>query len=221
VPGVDSKTGRGRAGLTAAEVALIEGRPAGCIAGCIAAAGPQAGRTEDTSTLSRGRALVLIARAHLDLGELEAAAETAAQGLAFAESMNLGSVTSRLRIVRSVAIGEPTDEAAAEFRALAGRITEPDLRWWFDRQPLAPLESRASLGGPLTSSWPRQNVAKGRQRAGRPVDSTPSDRHGEEPADKDRHDRTDGWVAMGQQFAVCSTPNPTRYAVSPSLFHTF
>jgi hypothetical protein len=117
------------------------------------------------------RALDLTARAHLDLGELEAAVETVAQGLSFAESMNLGSATWRLRIVRSIALGEPTDEAAAEFRALAGRITEPDLRWWFDRQPLAPLSRRASLRKSLTSSWRRQNVGKsaGGERHGRSI----------------------------------------------------
>jgi hypothetical protein len=104
----------------------------------MAAAEPQAGRTHDTATLNLVRALDLIARAHLDLGEMGAAAETATQGLALAESMNLGSVAWRLRLVRSIALGEPTDEAAAEFRVLADRITEPELRWWFDRQPLAP-----------------------------------------------------------------------------------
>ena len=135
VPAADSRFGRGRAGLTAAEVALIEGRPADCVA----AAEPQAGRTHDTATLNLVRALDLIARAHLDLGEMGAAAETATRGLAFAESMKLGSVAWRLRMVQSIALGEPTDEAAAEFRVLADRITEPELRWWFDRQPLAPL----------------------------------------------------------------------------------
>jgi hypothetical protein len=134
VPENNPRLGRGMAGLTAAEVALIEGRPDDCVA----AAGSRAGRTPDSAMLNRVRALDLVARAHLDLGDLEAAAETATQGLAFAEQMNFASIAWRLRMVRSIALGQPTDEAAAEFRVLADRIAEPELRWWFDRQPLAP-----------------------------------------------------------------------------------
>jgi hypothetical protein len=69
---------------------------------------------------------------------LGAAAETATQGLAFAEPMNSASIAWRLRRARSIAFGQRADEAAAEFRVLADRITEPELSRWFDRQPLAP-----------------------------------------------------------------------------------
>jgi len=52
--------------------------------------------------------------------------------------MQLGSIIWRLRMVRSIALGESTGEAAAEFRNLAGRVSEPELRSWFEQQPLAP-----------------------------------------------------------------------------------
>jgi class 3 adenylate cyclase len=121
-------------GLTGAEIALVEGRPGDAIVLAErAAAGASTGPTQQ-----QARALDLVARARLELGDRAAAAETAERGLAIAEPMRFGSITWRLRMVRSIAREEPTDAAAAEFRALADRISEPELRRWFERQPLAP-----------------------------------------------------------------------------------
>ncbi len=81
----------------------------------------------------------MTARAQLALGELESAATTADRGLIIAESMGYGAVIWRLKMVRARAAGD-SEGAAAEFRVLADRISEPDLRRWFEAQPLAPTE---------------------------------------------------------------------------------
>jgi class 3 adenylate cyclase len=122
------------AGLTGAEVAMAEGR----LDDVLALAARQAERSAGVLTPNQIRALDLAARAHLEQGDLEAAADAATRGLDRAGPMGFRSVLWRLQMVQATARGEPTDAAAAEFRALADRISEPDLRWWFERQPLAP-----------------------------------------------------------------------------------
>ena len=119
-------------GLPGAEVALLEGR----LDDVLSLAKRDAERSLPTP--NQVRALDLVARARLEKGDLEAAAAAAERGLTIAETMQLGSAIWRLRMVQATALGEPTDVAVAEFRALADRISEPELRWWFERQPLAP-----------------------------------------------------------------------------------
>ena len=131
---VDARFGDLTSGMVRAEIALIEGRPADALSLAI----DRADRNETKPTLNGVRALDLVARAHLELDDLEAAAAAAGRGLQFAESMQLGSIIWRLRMVRSIALGASTDEAAAEFHTLAGRVRDPELRSWFERQPLAP-----------------------------------------------------------------------------------
>ncbi|HUW00714.1 MAG TPA: AAA family ATPase [Acidimicrobiales bacterium] len=118
-------------GLPAGEVALVEGRPADAASFASRAA-------ETDGTRDQVSALDLMARAHLDLGDRDAAGAAADRGLKAAESMDFGSLTWRIRMVRARALGESTDEAAVEFRELANRISDPELRWWFERQPFAP-----------------------------------------------------------------------------------
>jgi class 3 adenylate cyclase/tetratricopeptide (TPR) repeat protein len=120
------------AGLPGAEVALVEGR----LDDVLTLAERDAERSSPTP--NQVRALDLVARARLEQGDLEAAAGAAERGLTIAEAMKFGSAIWRLRMVQATALGESTDQAAAEFRAQAARIPEPDLRWWFERQPLAP-----------------------------------------------------------------------------------
>ena len=134
VPDRDAMFGRSMAGVTGAELALVEGR----LDDVVKHAARHADRTTGEPTPNQVRALDLIARAQLERGDLATAAATATRGLAIAESMRFGSAIWRLRMVQATALGEPTDVAAAEFWALADRVSEPDLRWWFERQPLAP-----------------------------------------------------------------------------------
>ncbi len=121
-------------GLVGAEIALVEHRTADAIA--------LAESTLDSSGSTASRdamtALELIARAHLEAGDLEAAAAAADRTLAMAEPVGFGTLVWRARMVKALARGESTAEAEAEFRTLADRISEPELRWWFERQPLAP-----------------------------------------------------------------------------------
>jgi class 3 adenylate cyclase/tetratricopeptide (TPR) repeat protein len=130
----DARFGGLMAGLTGAEVALVEGRLDDVVRIAARHTDSRAGQ----STPNQVRALDLTARAQLAQGDLGAAAASAARGLPIAVSMNYGSAVWRLRMVRSLALGEPTDQAAAEFEAVAERIPEPDLRAHFERQDLAP-----------------------------------------------------------------------------------
>lgn len=133
-PGRDARFGGSMAGLAGAEVALVEGR----LDDVLSLTARYASRTSDVGSQNLVRALDLIAQAQLGLGDLEAAAQAAGRALPMAESMQFGSLLWRLRMVQATALGESTDQAAAEFRTLADRIAEPDLRSWFERQALAP-----------------------------------------------------------------------------------
>jgi hypothetical protein len=92
------------------------------------------------------RALLVVAQAKLALGDHPAACDAADRGLALAESMGFGALIWQLRRVRGLALEALGDVDAAavlataevEFRALADRIADPELRSWFERQPLAP-----------------------------------------------------------------------------------
>jgi len=130
----DARFGWLMAGLTAADVALVEGRLDDVVRFAARHTDPKAGQ----ATPNQVRALDLTARAQLEQGDLDAAAASAERGLSIAVSMGYGSALWRLRMVHSIALGEPTDQAAAEFKAVAERIPEPDLRAHFERQALAP-----------------------------------------------------------------------------------
>ncbi len=134
--------GRTPNGLAAAEIALIEGRPRDAVDALATLVG-------DDHAISRDMlsALDVTARALLAVGDHAAAIAAADRGIAAAEPLEYGSILWRFRAVRARAL-EATgsveaarkehDHARAAFMVLADRIDEPDLREWFERQPLAP-----------------------------------------------------------------------------------
>ncbi len=130
-------------GLTAAEVALADGEPGRAVE----LAAPLCPRDGKPTISESARALDVVAQAHLALGDHEAALDAATRGVELAGSMGFGAIVWRLRRVRALALGAlgqvdesavEADRAATEFRLLAERISEPDARSWFVRQPLAP-----------------------------------------------------------------------------------
>ncbi len=130
-------------GPTGAQVALARGDVARAVE-LVLPACPQPGETRPNS--DHVRALDVLARSYLGLGDHRAALDAATRGLDLAEAMGFGAVVWRLRRVRALALdalghGDAASEAAhaaTEFRTLAERIVDPDLRAWFERQPLAP-----------------------------------------------------------------------------------
>ena len=130
-------------GLAAAEIALVEGRADDAIDG-LRRLLPRDGDRPTRDTLA---ALELQARALLLAGDAAAAADAAAIGTEAATSLGYGSLLWRFRAVRARALeatGEDdaarreADAARVAFTTLADRIDEPELRQWFERQPLAP-----------------------------------------------------------------------------------
>ncbi len=125
-------------GLTAAEIAFAEQR----WDDAITLASPVVAEVGAEPTRDQMGAFELLARAQLELGAVEAAAVSAKRGLAAAEPVGYDTLVWKLRLVRARALGSSTDEAETEFRALADRIPDPELRWWFERQHLAPRRTR-------------------------------------------------------------------------------
>jgi class 3 adenylate cyclase/tetratricopeptide (TPR) repeat protein len=129
-------------GLTGAQVALAEGD----FERVIRLAAPACPTDRQPPIADHVRALHTLALAHLALGDHPAALDTADQGLALGEPMEFGAVVWQLRRVRGLALEALGDDQAAavlaaaegEFRVLAARIADPELRLWFERQPLAP-----------------------------------------------------------------------------------
>jgi hypothetical protein len=129
-------------GLTGAQVALAEGD----LAGAVELATPACPADGQAPIADHVRALLVVAQAKLALGDHPAALDAADRGLALAESMDFGALIWQLRRVRGLALealGDPDASnvlatAAAEFGVLADRIADPELRDWFERQPLAP-----------------------------------------------------------------------------------
>jgi len=76
-------------------------------------------------------------------GDRDGAAEVARRGLAQSEAQGQGSMTWRLRALFGLASGdaEALADARREFADAGARIHDPELRAWFDRQPLADLLS--------------------------------------------------------------------------------
>jgi class 3 adenylate cyclase len=137
-PGVTPGFGDWLVGQTAAEIACAELR----WADAIDLASPVVAGIEGDLSRDQMSVLGLLARAQLEDGDREGAAATAERGLSAAESVGYGSLIWRLRMTRDRALGTPTDQAEAEFLVLADRIPEPELRWWFERQHMAPNRLR-------------------------------------------------------------------------------
>jgi class 3 adenylate cyclase/tetratricopeptide (TPR) repeat protein len=129
-------------GPTGAQVALAEGN----FERAVELATPACPTDGQAPIADQVRALLVVAQARLALGDHPAALEGADRGLALAESMGFGALIWQLRRVRGLALEALGDDDAstvltianAEFRVLADRIADPDLRAWFERQPLAP-----------------------------------------------------------------------------------
>jgi tetratricopeptide (TPR) repeat protein len=129
-------------GLTGAEVALAEGD----VTRALELATPVCPTDGQTPIADHVRALLLVAQAQQAVGNHPAVLDAVDRGLALAESMGYGALIWQLRRVRGLALealgaGESAEvlaAAAAEFRVLADRIADAELRAWFERQPLAP-----------------------------------------------------------------------------------
>jgi len=131
-------------GLTGAQVALAEGDATRAIELALPAC-PSDGVSPIADHV---RALHVVGSAHLALGDHPAALDAADRGLGLAEAMGFGAVTWQLRRIRGLALDALGDSEAgavlavadAEFHTLAGRIADPELRRWFERQSLAPSD---------------------------------------------------------------------------------
>lgn len=142
--GLRTMLGHGPRGLAAGEVALVEGRFADA-ADLVARLVPG---PDDDSDRDHVAALELLARARLGVGDTAGAIEASSEALTRSEPMAYESLRWRMFQVRSLAhaadgrteLAEADAEVARDrFRVLASRIDEPDLRDWFERQPLAPV----------------------------------------------------------------------------------
>ena len=120
--------------LARAEIALLEGRPDEAID----LATRVAERRGTTIRADLARSLDIIARAHLQRGEGEAAAAVARRGADITDAMGFDAIGWRLHRVESLASRDWSDPGADLFRALAARIGDAELRSAFERQPLAP-----------------------------------------------------------------------------------
>jgi hypothetical protein len=129
-------------GLTGAQVALAEGD----FERVIELAAPACPTDGQTPIADHVRALLAVAHAQLSMGDHPAALDAAERGLALAETMGFGALLWQLRRVRGLALEALGDDDAAvaladaegEFRVVADRIADLELRSWFERQPLAP-----------------------------------------------------------------------------------
>jgi class 3 adenylate cyclase/tetratricopeptide (TPR) repeat protein len=129
-------------GLTGAQVALAEGN----FDRAIELALPACPSDGAPPIADHVRALLVVAHAHQELGDPTAALDAASRALALAEPMEFGALLWQLRRLRGMALealGDPDAAevlaaADAEFRTVAARIADPELRTWFERHPLAP-----------------------------------------------------------------------------------
>jgi class 3 adenylate cyclase len=121
-------------GVTGAQIALVEGRPADSLA--------LAGAVAEEPDREGVVALDVASRAHLAAGNHDPALQAAEKALAAAEAMGFGAVEWRLRAVRAGALDGlgRTEEASAErdcsselVTRLAARIDDPGLRDSFRR----------------------------------------------------------------------------------------
>ena len=120
--------------LDRGEIALVEGRPEEAVD--LATTIIDRSGAPVSADLVRG--LDLLARAHLERGDHDGAAEVAERGIELADTMQFDALGWRLRTVRALATGASSDDAADRFHTLAGRIANPTLRSAFEHQPLAP-----------------------------------------------------------------------------------
>jgi tetratricopeptide (TPR) repeat protein len=129
-------------GLTGAQVALAEGDPARAIE----LVSPACPADDPTPVADHVRALDVLARSQLTLGDMPAALEAADRALALAEPMGFAMLIWQLRRVCGLALRELGDPAAdavlataeVEFTTLADRIADAELRAWFEGNTLAP-----------------------------------------------------------------------------------
>ena len=103
---------------------------------------------ETDSHLDLAQALECLGRALIELGHWEEALAAADRGLSLTTRSGQLPLTWKFRVCRARALAQlgRTNEAeqdrgcaAADFELLASRIHDPELRGWFDRQPLATL----------------------------------------------------------------------------------
>ena len=131
-----------RHGIEGAEVALAEGRvdaAAAAVERMIPAEGVELERDHVA-------ALEVLARVRLIDGDQAAALAAVDRALPAAQAMGFDSLVWRLHAIRADALDAAGDDveagvarvtARAAFTEVADRIADPDLRSWFDRQPLA------------------------------------------------------------------------------------
>ena len=131
-----------RHGIEGAEVALVEGRVDAAVAAV------ERMIPADGAALERDHvaALEVVARVHLADEDPTAALAAVDRALPAAGVMEFGSLVWRLLAIRAEALAVAGDDveagvaratALAAFTVVADRITDPELRAWFDRQPLA------------------------------------------------------------------------------------
>jgi class 3 adenylate cyclase/tetratricopeptide (TPR) repeat protein len=129
-------------GLTGAQIALARRD----FERAVALAAPACPTDGQAPIADHVRALLVVSQARFELGDHSAALDAADRGLALAESMGFGALVWQLRQIRGLTLDSlGADDAAAtlataaaEFRVLADRIRDLELRAWFARQPLAP-----------------------------------------------------------------------------------
>lgn len=130
-----------RYGPDGAEIALVEGRTDAALAAIERMLPADGVETERDQVV----ALEVLARVRLADDDPAAALAAVEQALPAATTMGFGAVLWRLLAIRAEALAvaggadaaEARAEALAAFTEVADRIADPELRAWFDRQPLA------------------------------------------------------------------------------------
>lgn len=131
-----------RHGIDAAEVALAEGRVDAAVA-AVERMLPAEGAELERDHVA---ALEVTARARLADDDADAALAAVDRALPAAAAMGHGALRWRLLAIRAEALAASGDDVAAAdaraaglvaFTEVADRIADPELRAWFDRQPLA------------------------------------------------------------------------------------
>ncbi len=133
--------GDARHGIDGAEVALVAGQVDSAVA-AVERMLPAEGAELERDHVA---ALEVLARARLADDDGVAALAAAERALPAATAMGFGALRWRLLAIRAEALAARGDDEAgaaraaarAAFTEVADRIADPDLRAWFERQPLA------------------------------------------------------------------------------------